>query len=326
MSSSLPTERTDDKAVDTFGIGTYDSARDSDEHGEDNDQIGPSGTSLPEGGGPTEGFNLEYFLSYPQQTAISAAPPSSGLPSDANNPSARSDYYDTMTTGDSANLWPVEDSGAYVTQEKDWDGRLDSLPTPESNDVSMDDFLGALGNAWSGKVVEDQSNPNGFPSADYVEAADITHLPEGLELQPFGYASSSDAMNQTTIKTATNLEQVSDLTKQFLKAFGRKNLVRRHVLAFLAEEGLPQFLASDIIRCMKHRHDIVIPDVMDTFPVSKTASSDVKKLSAVHDFMVERMIERSGEHDGSSTAFRNVAARLAVVLAALDRLEGIDNG
>ena len=242
-------------------------------------------------------------------------------------PSARSDYYDTTTRG--STLSPVEDmwapgaNGAYVSNEEEGS----KLPGSMNNDMSMDDLLGSLGNWWSGFVVEDQNNPEGFPSEDFQENSAYPKSNDGTSggtIVAHGdtsYAPSN--MGKDMNRTATNLELVGDLTKEFLKEFGKKDLVRRHVLAFLTGKFLPQYLASDIVRCLKHRHKITIPDVMDRFPVAKTASDPQRTLSA----MWERFIKL--EHDNIlepevASKFRRCAANLAHIMAGLERLEGRD--
>lgn len=433
MASSLPTDSALTKAVDTFGYGPYDGQRDDEAHGEDDEAREPAGSSLPSE--PTEGFDFEFWLSYPQETALGpkhasidwffssllpgdgdrpspgprpadstidslAGPPSdvrlsdppgarvseSALPSDSDNPAARSDYYDRMTMGsrqarlltrsdvgsditedeavaelvrgmreaerifamDEGRYWPSEDSGSYVTSEKkdaggdleevdesgvaykdedghyvDQEGNIESYPQPEFNDVLFDDTLGALGNSDSGYVVEDMSNPRGFPSEEFLEEADFVDenpgLPEVWHLQPFGYASSLTAAGKTamTTRTATDVEKVRSLTSAFLKEHGKKNIVRRSVLAFLQDQGLPQYLASDIIRCMKHDHDILIPDVMDTFPVAKEAPEDLRRIAALHGRLVEASM--SARSPRAASELCRAAARVASTAALLER-------
>jgi hypothetical protein len=355
MASSLPTDSAATKAVDTFGIGTYDSLSDSSLHGEDDESREPTGQSLP-GTNGVEGFEPELYLGYPQDLSqgpkhasgmlpgdISrpargpqpsdliydglASPPSdiqisnAKLPNDDTDPVSRSDYYDEMIIGNTSDIWADEDSGVYATQDSDsFIPEVESLPTPEFNDNYMDNFLGALGNSDSGYVVEDLAVPFGFPSDQFTEEADFLDenpiLPEVWHLQPFGYASSGSIMN----KIATNISLVENLTQQFLKEFGRKNLVRRHVLAFLQERNEPQYLASDIIRCMKHQYDIVIPDVMDIFPIAKTASNTIRRISYVHDKLVEAMIEHA--HDPViARQLRKCATDTVTVLVGLSALE-----
>ncbi len=415
MASSLPTDPALTKAVDTFGYGPFDGQRDDELHGEDDESREPAGSSLPSE--PTDGFDMEFLLSYPQEQALGpkhasaidwfiasilpgdgdrpppsprpadstiddlAAPPSdvrvsdSELPSDSDNPSARSDYYDKMTMGSStgrplvhllnedfssavtsaarllaegmSDIWPTEDSGSYVTQEKkdpsdevehsdepfvpykekaegghyvDEDGYIESFPEPEFNDMSMENDLGALGNGWSGYTVEDMSNPAGFPSENFLEEADFVdesaNSPEIWHLQPFGYASSIATGKPQMNRQATDIEKVRELTAAFLKEHGRKSIVRRSVLSFLQGEGLPQYLASDVIRCMKHDHGILVPDVMDTFPLAKDAPEDLRRLASLHGRLLELSI---------TTADRRVASRLtqcaASVARALAKLE-----
>ncbi len=398
MPSSLPTDPALTKAVDTFGLGTYDGLSDSDFHGEDDEAREPSGESLPTE--VPEGFDLEYYLSYPQEKAVGgpkhasidwflasilpgdgdrpppspkpaektvddlAAPPSdvrtseSELPSDSDNPAARSDYYDRMTMGGDLDLssvvrslvglgegryWPSEDSGSYVTQEQkdvgpsdedvapykdgdghyvDDDGVIESYPQPEFNDQVMDDNLGALGNSDSGYVVEDMSNPRGFPTEDFMEESDFLDenpiLPEIWHLQPFGYAATAERQAMT-IRVSTDVEKVRDLTKAFLKEHGRKSIVRRSVLSFLQGQGLPQYLASDIIRCMKHDHDILVPDVMDTFPIASDAPDDLRRMASIHG----RLLELSLTVPDAATASKlnRCAARIAHAIMQLERAD-----
>ncbi len=449
MASSLPTDDALTKAVDTFGIGTYDGQRDDELHGEDDEAREPAGSSLPSE--PSEGFDTEFLLSYPQEQALGpkhasldwflssllpgdgdrpppgprpadktiddlAAPPSdvrisdTSLPSDSDNPAARSDYYDKMTMGymkdgtgrpmplsnmkagpgrlltyddirrfvppgmtkrdcelellrgvDEANrilgaamgdIWPSEDSGSYVTSERkdvsdqsdinpeleetdepgiaykekgghyvDQDGYIESFPEPERNEESQEDSLGALGNGWSGYTVEDQSVPAGFPSENFTEEADYMDenpiLPEVWHLQPFGYASTAAARNSMTTRTATDIEKVRELTAAFLKEHGRKSIVRRSVLSFLQGEGLPQYLASDVIRCMKHDHGILVPDVMDTFPLAKDAPEDLRRLASLHGRLLELSITTRDRE--TSSRLSRCAASVARALAKLER-------
>ena len=387
MPSSLPTEDALTKSVDTFGLGTYDGLSDGSFHGEDYEQREPVGDSLPTE--VTDEFDVEYYLSYPQEKALGgpkhasldwflasilpgdgdrparapkpaekvlddlAAPPSdvrtseSELPSDSDNPSARSDYYDRMTMGkvlrslDEGRFWPSEDSGSYVTQEQkdvepapsddvapwkdgdghyvDDDGAIESTPTPEFNDNVMDNSLGALGNSDSGYVVEDLSNPRGFPNQDFMEEADFLDenpiLPELWHLQPFGYAAEQRKTMSTRV--STDIDKVRDLTKAFLKEHGRKSIVRRSVLAFLQSKGLPQYLASDVIRCMKHDHDILVPDVMDAFPIAQDAPDDLRRLASIHG----RLLELSLTVPDRETASRlnRCAASVAGAIMKLER-------
>ncbi len=252
-------------------------------------------------------------------------------------------------------IWPSEDSGSYVTSEKkdvsdqsditpeleetdepgvaykekgghyvDQDGYVESFPEPERNDSSQEDSLGALGNAWSGYTVEDLSNPSGFPTDNFTEEADYMDenpiLPEVWHLQPFGFASTAGTIKMN--RQATDIEKVRELTAAFLKEHGRKSIVRRSVLSFLQGEGLPQYLASDVIRCMKHDHGILVPDVMDTFPLAKDAPEDLRRLASLHGRLLELSI---------TTSDRKVASRLtrcaASVARALAKLErGIYTG
>lgn len=111
-------------------------------------------------------------------------------------------------------------------------------------------------------------------------------------------------------RQATDIEKVRKLTAAFLKEHGRKSIVRRSVLSFLQGEGLPQYLASDVIRCMKHDHGILVPDVMDTFPLAKDAPEDLRRLASLHG----RLLELS-----MTTADRRVSSRLSKCAASVAR-------
>lgn len=248
----------------------------------------------------------------------------SHLPS-GNLPSARSDYYDRTVLGSRSfdSIYPDEDSGAYAG-ELDEDGS--SLPGVEKNEVSMGDFLNALGNPWQGFVHEDISGPNGFPSEDFQENADFSR-PDGL-----GELIASDDISIALLRSgdnmgsrvSTDIKLVVGLTKDFIKKFGKKNIVRRHVLAFLQDAGLPQYLASDIVRCLKHQHSVVIPDVMDTFPLAKIASAGRSDLGSVYRSLAELQARHSDDPEVLSTLGR-CAAVVSGIMADLDRFE-VKNG
>ena len=304
MSSGLPTESAADMAVDDFGLGPWDSTPSSTtDHGEDMEGVrserNPRGKSVPDNGGP-EDMGPELLIGYPTTA-------NSKLPSDEDNPSARSDYYDRMTMGQTEDLWPSEDSGVYA-QEGD-----ETLPggSPE-NESSIDNNLGALGNAWSGYITQDQSKPNGFPSEDFRENVDYRRN----DLN--GGGTSIASKDRTMHKLATNHALVRDLTAEFLKEFGKKDLTRRHVMAFLQKGSHPQFLASDIIRCLKLSHDVFVKDVLDEFPVAKTASQ--RGLSAVREQLIHLEAANVTNPD-VAYHFRRCAARISQVLADLERLE-----
>lgn len=242
----------------------------------------------------------------------------SQLPSGTDGPAARADYYDRMVRGKSVEeIWPEEDSGAYVSGD-------DSLPSPSTNDVSFDDFLNALGNAWSGFVVEDQSENRGFPSPDFLENTDFQK--SNTDSLGGTVLANSDASNagstqdrHMNTRQATNLELVGDLTKEFLSVFGKKDLTRRHVLSFIQDRGLPTYLASDVVRCLKHRYKITIPDIMDIFPISRKASVDEKFLSDIHRRLVSLEAANIAVPELASV-FRLGAARVARVIARLERV------
>lgn len=390
MAAALPTDDAVTKAVQDFGIGTYDSALDG-EHGEDDEESAKR--ALPDGGGPLDPFGPDRLLSYPEDAdsqgkhasllaccvlsklsaraglvdsdvqrvlgAVDSAfsrhleegraatgvlpgdadqPPcsprpaddtkddvlptaSSELPSDADNPAARSDYYDRMQTGqvdqsDLPDIWADEDTGAYASE----DVGETSLPGAPHNDFSMDDFLGALGNEWSGAVVEDLSGPAGFPTENFLEEADYMKRKLNDWTDDARIIATGECMNQTR-RQATNVDLVVRLTSEFLKKNGKKDLTRRHVMAFLQDEGQPQYLVSDVIRCLKHSHKVYMADVLDQFPVSREASSSFRTAAVG---LRERFIQLEIENvrsPGVASCFRRSAADLAHVIADLERSE-----
>jgi hypothetical protein len=319
FATSLPTENADDKAVSDFGIGMYNVPVSKWYHGEDDEDLKsealPNGPSLPDGGGPEDPFGPDRLLSYPQtfsscihdneheyeydlddETASAGLPgdfdrpsPSrrlqddtiqtvadSKLPNDADNPSSRSDYYDHMNIGiDISDVWADEDSGAWASNDKK------SLPGVTKNNINMENELGALGNAWSGHVLEDVTGPYGFPATELSENADFP----SSENDDGGRVMASGGISMTRL--ATNIKLVDELTTGFLKKFGKKDLTRRHVLAYLQTLGHPQFLASDMIRCLKLRHSIYVKDVLDEFPVMKKASIESTNLDSVVDKIID---------------------------------------
>jgi len=245
-------------------------------------------------------------------------------------PAARSDYYDRTVYGFALGatvdqIWPSEDSGAYAGEEKDASD-LDEdreegsgLPTPARDDHMMGDFLESLGNSDQGFVWEDRSTPKGFPAEDFKENVDY---PKSNRLMAsFGASIASRNLGEPmTDRTATDLKLVTDLTKDFVKKFGKKNIVRRHVLAFLQDRQLPQYLASDIVRCLKHQHKVVIPDVMDTFPLGHVASAGRTSLGSAYRDIVQLRIRHSDDPE-VDLVMRRCASRISDVLATLDTLE-----
>lgn len=350
MPSTLPTDSALTKAVKDFGLGTYDSPRDSELHGEDDEKREPEGESLPQEGGPLDPFGPDRWLSYPEGPATSQGkhasaelpgdedrPPrrrkpaedtkddvvpsiaQSELPSEQDNPSARADYYDDMQIGKSSdNMWADEDTGAYVSNE------VESLPTPAENEMTMKNWLDAVGNAWSGYVVEDQNVPRGFPSEDFRENV---NFPKTNDPGHGGRVLAGDDMRRTydspRTRQATDLQLVEELTKKFLKDHGKTNITRRAVTSFLQnnDRGDRQYLASDIIRCLKLKHKISIPDVLDIFPVSKTASRQANHagLATTYEDLINLEIKHLHEPEAAS-AFRRCAANLARVMADLRKV------
>lgn len=222
-------------------------------------------------------------------TDVTDTTSNTSLPSDT-DPSARSDYYDSMQSGSSIqfnsieDMWAKEDSGAYVSSE--------SLPTLPNNDQKTDNYTSPMGNYMSGFVVEDQSVPEGFPSEDFLEnssypKSNTSDTPGGNLL-----ATRKHIMDR---RVATDINLVVELTGQFLKDHGKKNITRRAVTAFLQSSGNgdKQYIASDIIRCLKHNHNIIVPDALDVFPVKR--ASFVASLNSIHSSLVDLEIYHSDD-------------------------------
>jgi len=119
-------------------------------------------------------------------------------------------------------------------------------------------------------------------------------------------------------RRATNISLVSDLTQDFMKEFGKKDLTRRHVMSFLSKSNTPQFLASDIIRCLKLRHSVYVKDVLDEFPIAKTASDGKLSLAAVRAKLV--MLE-SGSAPNVSRQLKQCSAHISSVIKDLEDIK-----
>jgi len=120
-------------------------------------------------------------------------------------------------------------------------------------------------------------------------------------------------------RRATNILLVSDLTQDFMKKFGKKELTRRHVMAFLSNLNQPQFLASDIIRCLKLRHSVFVKDVLDEFPIAKTASDGMVSISSILGELIK--LETSATIPETSSKLKHCVASLSSVIADLKMLE-----
>lgn len=327
--SSLPTDNALDKSVQEFGIGTYDFPQSQFEHGEDSEDLpsekSPHGKALPDGGGPLDPFGPDRLLSYPATYSSGDLPgdydlPPKGhkrsdetldsvvhsesqskLPNDEDNPASRSDYYDNMVTGaigdaeSIENIWADEDSGAWASDE------VKSLPNVNKNDVNSDDNLGALGNYWSGNILEDVTGSYGFPSTELLENADFPRSDQ----DDGGYVRASGGVGMN--RQATNINLVMKLAQEFLKEHGKKGLTRRHVLSFLQKAKQHQYLASDMIRCLKLAHSIYIKDVLDEFPIAKTASVHISSL----DILSENIVDLSVLYRNNPEIFKELQACVA---------------
>jgi hypothetical protein len=328
MASSLPTESALDKTVETFGLGAYDYPQSGFEHGEDSNQK-KNEKALPDDGGPLDPFGPDRLLSYPTNMASAMmpgdidrppsqkTPPPSHLDSVVHSVSqaklppsdssvTRSDYYDALNTASLVrsldDMFSNSGDDSYVSSESE-----ETLPVPPSNYEFFDNNTQALGNYWSGSVIQDQSVPAGFPSTEFEDPSRW---------------QKTNASEKQMMKTATNVDLVKSLTADFIKQYGKKDLTRRHIMAFLQKQNSHQYLASDIVRCLAHEHDIVVKDVLDQFPVYKKASSN--HLSSIRSTLIELEIQNMTKPEVSSV-FRMAAADLSRTIALLERL-GVSNG
>jgi hypothetical protein len=192
------------------------------------------------------------------------------------------------------------------------------------NEETMDDTLQPLGNWWSGKEIEDITSPYGFPATDFDENInyDRSDNQDGGTTVPLGdpkmFASGRTSM---TTRQATNIHQVVGLTKDFLKEAGKENLTKRTVLAFLQGRNLPQYLSSDIIRCLKIQHDIHVKDVLDEFPVARKASVAMgTTIARARHALIELECKHVLDPQVASV-LRRCAAQLTRALIDMERLE-----
>jgi hypothetical protein len=279
MPAQLPTTDTLNRQVNTFGIGTYDQSPGGDAREEGDSEV--RGESLPatknfvdgkSADSPDDGSQYSPLSEFgrngsaglpgdldrpsqsrrrPESSVIQPVVQSvaeSALPSDENNPPARADYYDKTKVGETR------------------------LPGQPKNDQTLERFLGAFGNMWSGWECDDVAQPTSFPGNDRPpeEADKYVSVPVGSSRRA-GRPEESGIMQ----KLATNLDLVGTLAADFLKKRDKKGITRRHVMSFLQEAGYHQYLASDVIRCLQQRHNVHVADVLDQFPVatSKVAAS-----------------------------------------------------
>lgn len=316
MPSSLPTENSVDKTVETFGLGTYDYPQSGMTHGEDTNSE-PKRKALPDDGGPLDPFGPDRLLSYPTNVATSMIPGDLNRPKNSRSPIpghydsvvhsvaltslppedksvTRTDYYDNMSTGSSVDdIWSNSGDDTYTSSSED------SLPNQVNNDVKHNNNTSPLGNAWSGYTIEDQAVSAGFPSTEFEDPQRYTRM----------YSST---------KISTNINHIKLIAPAFLKEYGKKDLTRRHVMSFLAKNNYPQYLASDIIRYCSIVDDIHISDNLDRFPVFKTASS-MPSITSLRDDLIALEIQNIRDPKASE-AFRYAAADLSQAIALLERI------
>ena len=164
-----------------------------------------------------------------------------------------------------------------------------------------------------------------FPSDDdsYIcpECGQKYKRETNVELTPFhGGTTEMSRWYKVASRQATNINLVTDLTSQFLKACGKKDLTKRHVLAFLQSLGHPQFLSSDIIRCLKLSHEVYVKDVLDEFPVHRQTTASQTSIASLRDKLIQLEIDNVLDPKVSSV-YRRCAANLSRVIVDLERLE-----
>lgn len=133
------------------------------------------------------------------------------------------------------------------------DRKNPSHPQPDDDSLywkneTEQDRMYQGGNSLSGYTVQDQNDDNqGFPNLD----------------DPY--------KNRTVVsmkkRQATNFVLVNELCDEFLKD-KYTNITKRHVLRFLSIKGQPQYLSSDMIRCLNERKNLAIKDVLGEFNAS----------------------------------------------------------
>ena len=176
------------------------------------------------------------------------------------------------------------------------------LPGIPDNYEHRDNFLNSLGNYWSGYTVEDQNVPAGFPSTEFED--------------PYRW-QKTNASTRNMKKIAVNISLVKDLTSAFLKEKGKKNLSRRHIMSFLQKRNEPQYLASDIVRCLGENHNIYVMDNLDVFPMLRTSSSKVN-LANIRNEIINLEVASINKPE-IAHQLRHAAAELTEVLALLER-------
>jgi hypothetical protein len=288
MPASLPTTDCLDRVMWTFGIGTYDSAQDVATDEGEND-VGYGHKSLPPIVDSEIEFEEDDDITAQCYTPKGVMPNlSASLPGDYDLPprgysnKIKDIKYNLISDAGTSEI-PFDDrtsasklphneyNQSSVVGYSDKSSQTSSkkhsadaeLPGPVGNYQTLDNELGSLGNWWSGQTYEDVAQPISFPTADRPY-----NWVDQFFSVPTGYASSRTGSMK---KIATNLNLVNTLTSDFYKKYGKeKSLTKRHVMAFLQENGYHVYLSSDIIRCLQG-HNIYIADVLDQFPV-KTAS------------------------------------------------------
>lgn len=313
--------------------------------------------TLPDAGGPLDPFGPDRLLSYPQtfsfdqlvksdikklfsaadlpgtldipphspgfvdqENAVNRVPSVSQTKLPSGGAVPRADYYDATVISTTGDEWADEDSGAYACEGDDSSA---NLPGVLKNEMNFDNSLGALGNSWSGTGIEDVSGPQGFPSQDFSENVDYgksDNQDGGRVLASLSF----ERLDMANIRKATNIDLVRTLTSSFIKKEGKKDLTRRHIMAFLQTEKQPQYLASDIVRCLLLDHNIYVKDVLDEFPVAKIASSGpsdgVQSLASIRSKLIDMEIRSFGTPEISSS-YRTAAAAITRAIAALERIE-----
>ena len=298
LPSSLPTEQSKKSKVQDFGWGPFDSEEGSEDDSYRAEDAG-HGQSLPDDGG--------------------------------SNISGPENYYSYGMINQSDDMWATEGGPAASS-------KLPGVSKNEDGDAEID-IPG--GNSWSGYRVEDNSrnrdNANSIDCATPIHISS-THfsmiraewekkMDEAMKIEQEDSRSSAiEALfkKMPDVRTATNLGLVSGLTREFIKEFGKKDLTRRHVMAFLEKINMPQYLSSDVIRCLKLRHSIYVKDVLDEFPI-RLASSRVMshlqpQVASVRDQLIDLEISNIRIPEVASV-LRRCAADMSQVLVDLEKCE-----
>jgi hypothetical protein len=202
-----------------------------------------------------------------------------------------SGYRDPSVSTGSSDVWGDEPGDVFASE---------TLPGPARHDETtgyLDTHYGPMG----GKRIQDQTDS--FDHKDFPQGNVVT----------------------SSIRVATNHELVRDLVKDFIKDHGKKDITKRHIVAFLKAKGSYAFLSSDMIRCLNLEHNAKVMDVLDVFPV-KVASvkpgdldSSAVRVASIREALVASL-QDSSTPTSTVNEYHRIAADLALALAAYERI------